>query len=758
MVSDGARFVTAKVIYMARQLRVGRLGMAEGVLLDAPHRNKERRARSKHNRELTADTGAFFENEVWLLLDRMRFDDLNPQGFRLDVTPKGYAPQQMQVDVLGQWQKEVLVIECKAAEGVRDGLDRGDLADLHDKMPRIVDALQEMYGKDIQVHFIFWVKNISPRQRDVDDCNRYGVTVLDYDDYREFFQTAKTIGPASRFQLLANLYEQRTLGPRWRSRVPAISGKVGGYRFYLFMIDPRKLLPLASVARRRPSELGEASTKMGGAMLYQRMLVPKKLREVSKYISSGGFFPNNLVVSFRRSANPKTLEDLKASGLKLVMLSLPPSYGSVTIIDGQHRLFGYSDIEEEGGLIPVMAFEDLDPNEQGRLFVDINSKQKKVDSNLLWDLHEYFGGSYKGALSRVVKELNRRPFSPLAGRVLVPSETRKAGLPLKMTALCTAIDFAGVLPLLCDKRDNFTEGDIEFCTAVLASYFTAIREFNDSTRADWGEGRSGYLSSNNGISTLIFFLEALLRTAKVLRLHERHSEILRDAKPDALSAQISKLAGPAIAHLSALSQDEKTAYRRSSSKGQQLAFAGELELKAQEREPAFVVVHSKTEAAMSASAFDHLMEDFIVMVLSQHLGSAWYVQGVHPEYRQRIESVARRRGRDPSAMSPQELMRYADLGTLGQIIMNKFSFFADILHVHPSVFDSHLGAMNAYRGGRAPIHTGETEKYTSLMGRAAIGMYGKIMEKYVTLALARLTTTSNAKPSNEGNNATAKTA
>src|SRR5206468_2717978 len=148
---------------------------------------------------------------------------------------------------------------------------------------------------------------------------------------------------------------------------------------------------------------------------------PRKLKEIQRYLTDAkGFFPNSLVVSFSQRPHCKPIEVFERLGLKTVLLSLPSEYGSITIIDGQHRLFGYSNVTEGNHLIPVLAFESLDPDDQGELFVTINSKQKKVDSNILWDLHEYFGGSAKAAISRTVKELNRRAGSPFFGRIIIP--------------------------------------------------------------------------------------------------------------------------------------------------------------------------------------------------------------------------------------------------------------------------------------------------------------------------------------------------
>jgi Holliday junction resolvase hjc len=197
-------------------------------------RARERKERSRANRTRSADLGEFFENEVWLLLDMMGFDELNPRAFRLDITPEGYGSQTKQVDILARWGKEVLVIECKASENERVGLDRKDLSDLHEKRPRMLRSLHAEYG-DCQVSFVFWLKNINPIERDIDDADRFEISFLDYEDFKEYIRTGKLINAGSKFQLLADLYGPKGKGICWSRRTPAITGKIAGRTFYFFM-------------------------------------------------------------------------------------------------------------------------------------------------------------------------------------------------------------------------------------------------------------------------------------------------------------------------------------------------------------------------------------------------------------------------------------------------------------------------------------------------------------------------------------------
>ena len=59
-------------------------------------------------------------------------------------------------------------------------------------------------------------------------------------------------------------------------------------------------------------------------------------------------------------------------------------YNTAWVIDGQHRLYGYSKSKwKSKHTIPVVAFENLPVEEQTKMFIDINHKQKSVSRNLL---------------------------------------------------------------------------------------------------------------------------------------------------------------------------------------------------------------------------------------------------------------------------------------------------------------------------------------------------------------------------------------
>ena len=80
--------------------------------------------------------------------------------------------------------------------------------------------------------------------------------------------------------------------------IPALKGKMGGKDYYLFSIEPSTLLKIGFVLHR---------TKVNDSMAptYQRLLVPKRLKSITKFIDDGGYFPNSIIINFSDSNDEK---------------------------------------------------------------------------------------------------------------------------------------------------------------------------------------------------------------------------------------------------------------------------------------------------------------------------------------------------------------------------------------------------------------------------------------------------------------------
>ncbi len=112
---------------------------------------------------------------------------------------------------------------------------------------------------------------------------------------------------------------------------------------------------------------------------FQRELDEKRAREIAEYIDTDqGTIPNSIVLSAQESAELKIVGRGKT-------LEFTKGPGAFLILDGQHRVYGFS-MAKTQLRVPVVIYNGLSRKEETRLFIDINTKQKPVPSQLLLDI------------------------------------------------------------------------------------------------------------------------------------------------------------------------------------------------------------------------------------------------------------------------------------------------------------------------------------------------------------------------------------
>src|SRR4029079_8201103 len=115
-----------------------------------------------------------------------------------------------------------------------------------------------------------------------------------------------------------------------------------------------------------------------------RIVDPKRAKAIGDYIKgNNSLLPNSIVVSLTSDVQ---VTDGGTEGIKV--LHFPDEDGKFAyILDGQHRLegFKYSDGVEFD--LPVVAIHNADEALRGKIFADINSKQKAVSDVHLSSLY-----------------------------------------------------------------------------------------------------------------------------------------------------------------------------------------------------------------------------------------------------------------------------------------------------------------------------------------------------------------------------------
>ncbi|MCI6016271.1 MAG: DGQHR domain-containing protein [Dysosmobacter sp.] len=286
--------------------------------------------------------------------------------------------------------------------------------------------------------------------------------------------------------------------------------------YYSFSIEPEKLLKIGYVLHR-----SEANSSM--MPTYQRLIKKSRLTAVRKFINEEhGYFPNSIIISidskkplqFDRSEKqvPNAVADLG-------ILHLPQQYRSAFIIDGQHRLYGYSDSPYAmTNSIPVVAFENLDQTEQVRLFMDINENQKSVskklrnvlNADMLWDSPKE--AERRDALRlKIAQDLGEKNTSPLYGRIDIGEDQSTPIKCVTIECIRIAINVGNFLSKY-DRKNVLTQSGI-FDTndndATLNLLYSFIERcmiyVKDSVPDEWDKGsaNNGILTINNGIGGLI---------------------------------------------------------------------------------------------------------------------------------------------------------------------------------------------------------------------------------------------------------------
>lgn len=136
---------------------------------------------------------------------------------------------------------------------------------------------------------------------------------------------------------------------------------------YVGKIDSQVLLRMSSVDRRHIDEDEEV-------LGIQRPLKQDKVREIKKYLTTqNATFPNSIIVNVKR----ENVVHLSETEIELV-----DSDETFTIIDGQHRLYGFEDYTGRRFELILAIFVGLEVPLQSEVFSIINSQQTKVDPSL----------------------------------------------------------------------------------------------------------------------------------------------------------------------------------------------------------------------------------------------------------------------------------------------------------------------------------------------------------------------------------------
>ena len=373
----------------------------------------------------------FFEDRIWCQMYDLGFRILNSdENFHLPYGKN--IGETQQIDIIAISDEVVLIIECKSRKtrGKSNSI-KSDTEGLSQKLDGFRKSLASLLeGDKRKLKYIYATNNIRI-DRDSIDAGRlekvgaYLYTNTTYDYVQGLIKSYKN---AAHYQFHAMLFSGTTIS-KDRIEVPAIKGNMGGEPYYMFSIEPQTLLKLAYVLHRTQANEAVLPT-------YQRLLVPSRLKGISKFIDQGGYFPNSLLINFNTKGNKLEFtpnSKAKSSRAQHGVLKIPNAYAIAYIIDGQHRLYGYAlSSYKETNTVPVVAFLNLAPDTQLKLFMDINENQKAVsptlritlEEDLFWNA-DRLDSRMKALRSSVIRKLATDESSPLFSKVSIGEDKSK---------------------------------------------------------------------------------------------------------------------------------------------------------------------------------------------------------------------------------------------------------------------------------------------------------------------------------------------
>ncbi len=366
-----------------------------------------------------------FEDDIWCMFYNLGFRILNSDD-NLRIPWGDKSGEDKQIDVLAIGEDAIFVVECKSAEKPKSQSFQQALIEISNYKIGLAESLQQLYGKDKRVKFIFATRNyrIESEGDDAERMRNNQIYHLDDNAFNYITNLVKSYQTSVIYQFYGLMFKDELINDT-PIVIPALKGKMGGRNYYLFSIEPSTLLKIGFVLHRTKVNDSLAPT-------YQRLLVPKRLKGITKFIDDGGFFPNSIILNF---ADPSSdikvtfdpIHKEKDSDSEFGLLNIPNAYGIAYIIDGQHRVYGYSNSKFKNiHTIPVVAFQNMESEDQLRIFMEINENQKSVSKNLRIDLEEdlfwtsqRLDSRMKALRSSTIKMLNGQSSNVLFNKISI---------------------------------------------------------------------------------------------------------------------------------------------------------------------------------------------------------------------------------------------------------------------------------------------------------------------------------------------------
>lgn len=606
--------------------------ITDGWEVDKEFKTKIRLRKKKESKHLLVD-------KMWALFASLGFDLLN----RNQVIDIPYDKKDSSLfetfDILAKDQESIVLVRCESVVKNTKSDFRDNLELLKEHIGEIRKTLNYIFdGAKLKFKFILATENYALVEQDQLALEKIGGVHFDEDIVDYYIKMHNQIGIAARYQLLGSLFFDQEI-PEMDNKIPAIRGKMGGHVYYSFSIEPEKLLKIGYVLHRN-----KANTNM--MPTYQRIIQKGRLDAINKFLEEDkGYFPNSIIISLD-SGKKKKLEFQESSNIcstiaDVGFLYLPKRYRSAFIIDGQHRLYGYANSKyKTTNTIPVVAFENLDRNEQVKLFMQINENQKAVSKNLrntlnadlLWNSENYLE-QMTALRSRIAIFLGEDRASALYGKISVGEDKKLITTQQIDNAIKKSVFLGKVSKDKVEKLSIFYKGNLDLAFDKLSKFFLLSFDFIKEKLEDEWEKPDGIIVINKGIYAIILTLSDIIEHL------EKINEISERDNVSSIFEKTEKYLLPLVAFYRSIDEGTIGTLKTAYGTGGDVKYWRTLQKAIREQCPAFNPEGldeylKKEEKIYNTKAFEYIrdIETYFKMDFKEKLesfyGSNWFKKGV----------------------------------------------------------------------------------------------------------------------------------
>lgn len=226
----------------------------------------------------------------------------------------------------------------------------------------------------------------------------------------------------------------------------------------------------------------------------QRGLKKTRVASVRDFVLRGGLFPGNIVLNWVKTDSLSCDVD---------SFAFESHAQSAQIIDGQHRVAGLAAaIAEDATIadleIPVTIYQGLGIEECANIFLSINTEQKTVSKNFVYELYglasDYVVDQQSNQARELAIGLSQSKSSPYHGQL--KDSTNKSGIAL-------ASMVSALKPFVGDKGlfVQFGFAGIEKQIKFLNAFFGVIHDWYGK---DWDDSDNVFLTSAGFIGAVNF--------------------------------------------------------------------------------------------------------------------------------------------------------------------------------------------------------------------------------------------------------------